>query len=330
MTVDEYNAATGDILNKDRPVERYIPPDEVNMEYVPQPIYKLVRYNSPPGAPELKMSTKLKFDRKFVCPGIVSPQKDIIVYPVVYYYAENQCSSGELHVIPLDKNLPVVERVLLANTIKENQTPILETEKDISEKFILRTMTPIDFCEDASLLVAKEKVGNINDGVWQTDIWVYNFRSNKAIKLPEIRQAIKYYWFTHEGIQLDDKRWDIYPLGFKKLTNEVVVSAYAFTGDLPRYLGTWSTDLKGENVKLLSIDNVNVKIQQNGLKLEKAGYEDPSVVHNQSLERKKEKKKKAKLKKKEELLAKKNKKKELNKKLKKMRADERKILRHMH
>lgn len=328
MTREEYNDKSKEIPNKDRVIEEYKPPHDINMQYVPQYSYKLVRYNSPPGTAELKMSTKLKYDRKFVCPGIVSPQKDFIVYPVVFYYAQNQCSAGELFTIQLDKSLPDVKRVQMANLIKANQTPILSTEKDISEKFILRTMTPVDFSQDGTLLIAKEKIGNINDGVWQTNLWYYNFRNQKAIMLPEIREAIKYYWMENKNLILDEKRWDIFPLGFSQNNDEIIVTAYGYTGGNPKFLGTWSTDLTGENVRLISIDKVNVPIQENGYKLVKDIPIDPAFVHNQYILQKKEIKNKRKAEKKALQKAKSDKKKALNKKLKEMKAEERKNLRN--
>lgn len=314
MTLDEYLDKSKEIPNSDRTITEYEPPKDIKMEYVPQPKYKLVRYNSPPGSSELKMSTKLKFDRKFICPGIVSPQKDIIAYPVVFYYAENQCSAGEIFVIPLDKTLPPVKRVMMANMIKQYPDAILSTDKDISEKFIFKTMTPIDFSKDGTLLVAKEKIGSINDGVWQTNLWVYNFRTQNAIQLPEVREAIKYYWNENKQIMLDEKRWDIYPMGFSGETNEIVVTAYAYTGHTPKFLGTWSTDINGENVKLLSINSSEVNIQENGYKLVQDGYIDPAFVHNQSIVKRKQAKANRKKQKKAEKAVKKLKKDEYRKK----------------
>lgn len=56
MTVEEYENLSKDIPNADKVIQPYKPPRDIKMKYVPQPTYKLVRYNDPPGSAELKLS----------------------------------------------------------------------------------------------------------------------------------------------------------------------------------------------------------------------------------------------------------------------------------
>ena len=281
MTREEYEDLSKDILNADRVIPEYKPPKDIKMKYVPQPTYKMVRYNNPPGSPELHIERRFQFDRQMNAGSITSPNKDILVSSVVYYYANNQCTAGDLFVIPLDKTLPDVERILRANIIKRVEIPILSTEKNISEKFIFRTITPIDFSPDGLKLVAKEKIGNVNDGIWQTNLWVYDFNTRQSKKLSEIREAIKFYWKTQEGLVLDEKRWDIYPLGFDANSPErIIVSAYAYTGKNPKFLGNWSIDCNGERTLLVSLFEATTPISVNGFKLVQDSPLDPIKVYD--------------------------------------------------
>lgn len=323
MTTEEYENLSKDIPNSDRVIPEYKLPKDIKMKYVPQPTYKLTHYNDPPGSPELHIERRFKFDRQINGGAITSPNKDMLVYPVVYYYVNNQCTAGDLFVIPLDKSLPDIDRIERANIIKRNPDPILSTIKDIQEKFTFRTMTPIDFSYDGSKLVAKEKIGNTNDGIWQTNLWVYDFNTKTAKQITEIREAIKFYWLNQEGLILDEKRWDIYPLGFDaENPDRVVVSAYGYTGRTPKFLGNWSIDFNGEQSQLVSLFEPDVKISMNGFKIVQSGVVDPIQVYNDEKSQDKIVKKKLKEDKKVKKLDAKQKKAALNKKLKEMKKDE--------
>lgn len=279
MTVEEYENLSKDVPNADKSVPAYKPPRDIKMKYVPQPTYKLVRYNDPPGSVELKLSRKFKFDRQQNCGAITSPNMDLMVYPVVYYYALNQCTASDLFVIPLDASLPDVERVLRANVVKRISNPILSTPKEIREKFTFRTLTPVDFSPDGTKLAVKEKIGNVNDGIWKTNLWVYDFMAKQGRELPEIRDAIKFYWLNTKGISLDEKRWDITPLGFDvNDPDRIVVNAFGFTGSAPKFLGTWSIDYKGENTQLVSLFEPKANISVSGFKAVQSGVVDPAKV----------------------------------------------------
>ncbi|MDD3437274.1 MAG: hypothetical protein PHC64_09000 [Candidatus Gastranaerophilales bacterium] len=323
MTVEEYEGLSTDIPNADKVIPPPKPPKDIKIKYVPQPTYKLTHYNNPPGSPELHILRRFKFDRQMNCTGITSPNKDIMVYPVVYYYAMSQCTAGDLFVIPLDTSLPYVERVSRANIIKRIPVPILSTDKDITEKFTFRTITPIDFSADGTKLVAKEKIGNVNDGIWKTNLWIYDFVAKQSKKIPEIREAIKFYWMNTENLVLDEKRWDIYPLGFDTDNpDRVVVSAYGYTGRKPKFLGNWSIDAQGQRAMLLSLFEPNSKISMNGFKLTQDGVVEPKVVKAEEKKENKAVKKKRKAEKKAIKQDHKKKKQALKKTLKEMKQEE--------
>lgn len=279
MTDEEYEAKSrAKSKNEIKVTEADIPKDK-NMVYVPQHTYKLVKYNDPVGSPELSLPRKLNFDRQVNAQGIVSGDKTMLVYPAVYYYAEADCTACDLFLIKLNPELTDTEKVMRANIIQREETPLISTDKDNETKFIFRTLTPIDFSTDNKKLVIKEKTGHRHDGIWKTDLWVYDFETKKATKYPQIRDAIIHYWAENQGIDFDEKRWDIYPMGFDANDdNRVVVTAYAYTGDIPKYLGTWSIDTEGQDPKLETLEETSIPVSVIGYRLAEDSVKDATEV----------------------------------------------------
>lgn len=303
MTVAEYEAKSRGQSKKEisaKILDEAEMPKDSNMVYIPQKKFKLVKYNDPIGSPELTLPRKLNFDRQINAQGIVSGDYTKLVYPSVYYYAQSDCTSCDLFLINLDSTLSNLEKVKKANILNKVEEPLISTSKDIDTKFIFRTLTPIDFSSDNTKLVVKEKVGHRHDGIWKTDLWVYDFTTHSAKKLPQIRDAIVNYWAMSGGVDFDEKRWDIYPMGFDANNeNRVVVCAYAYTGDVPKFLGTWSIDVNGENSKLESLSGVSFPIAVVGYRMEQEDDIIPisevefEARHAKELEKAKEKEEKA-------------------------------------
>jgi len=281
MTVEEYEAKSRAKTRKD--ISEEVKGGEAlkdpNMVYVPQKTFTLVKYNDPVGSPELSLPRKLNFDRQINAQGIISGDMKMLVYPAVYYYAQADCTSCDLFLIKLDTTLSNVEKVKKANIIERELEPLISTSKDIDERFIFRTLTPIDFSADNKKLIVKEKVGHRHDGIWKTDLWVYDFETRKGIKLPQIRDAIIDYWAQTEGVDFDENRWDIYPMGFDANNDDrVILSAYAYTGEAPKFLGIWSIDVEGNNSKLEDLRETNIPVSIIGYKLVQDSLRDASEV----------------------------------------------------
>lgn len=303
MTVAEYEAKSRGQSKREisaKILDEAEMPKDSNMVYIPQKKFKLVKYNDPVGSPELTLPRKLNFDRQINAQGIVSGDYTKLVYPSVYYYAQSDCTSCDLFLINLDSTLNNLEKVKKANILNKVETPLISTSKDIDTKFIFRTLTPIDFSADNTKLVVKEKVGHRHDGIWKTDLWVYDFSKNEARKLPQIRDAIVNYWAMAGGVDFDEKRWDIYPMGFDANDeNRIVVCAYAYTGEVPKFLGTWSIDVYGENSKLESLTGASFPVAVVGYRMEQEENVTPisevefEARHAKELEKAKEKEEKA-------------------------------------
>jgi len=303
MTVEEYESKSRAKSKKQiaEEVKGGEIPKDSNMVYVPQRTFKLVKYNEPIGSPELNIPRKLNFDRQINAQGIISGDRTMMVYPSIYYYAQGDCTSCDLFLIKLDPTKSDVEKATYANIIHKFEEPLISTDKDITTRFVFRTLTPIDFSADNKKLAVKEKIGYRHDGIWKTDLWVYNFETKSAIKIPQIREAIVNYWAQTEDVDFDENRWDIYPMGFDANNDErIIVCAYAYTGETPKFLGTWSIDIYGNNSKLEDLSGAKVPVSVVGYKLEENGLKDISEVEFEAKEAKEKEKKEKKTTKKNE------------------------------
>ncbi len=297
MTVAEYEAKSRAKTRKEiaEEVKQAEVPKDSNMVYVPQKTFKLVKYNDPVGSPELTLPRKLNFDRQINAQGIISGDKTMLVYPAVYYYAQTDCTSCDLYLIKLDPKLNDTDKAMKANIVQREEKPLISTSKDIETKFIFRTLTPIDFSSDNKKLVVKEKVGHRHDGIWKTDLWVYDFEKQEAKKFPQIREAIIDYWANAGGVDFEENRWDIYPMGFDANDdNRIILCAYAYTGDVPKFLGTWSIDVDGINSKLEDLSGSSIPVSVIGFRLAEDSVKDSSEVEFEARQAKEREKAEAK------------------------------------
>ena len=282
MTVEDYEKASKpvDKMTIDYGMPKIDTP--YDMQYVPHPIYKITKYNDPPGTPDLTVRREIFQTGQLNLPGITSPDFKTMVYPAVYYYPESAAVSCDLFVIPLRENESSVNKILKANIANRLPEPILSTDKELANQAAYRTLTPIDFSVDGRYILVKEKIGSSEDGIWQTNILVYDFTNKTSYNLVELRAAVSYYWQEYRGLYLDDKRWDIYPLGFSKGNpDRIMATAYAYTGDTPIFLGVWSIDAHGEQSRLISLKNGNIEVASNGFKVVQDGAIDKSLVQIQ-------------------------------------------------
>ncbi len=288
MTVEEYETVS---QPKDKAVIDYGIPQvdkPYDMQYVPQPTYRLARYNEPPGSPDLVIKRELFKTRQLNLPGITSPDFSVMVYPAVYYYPMTGAVTCDLFFIKLKENESPVNKILKANIANRFPDPILSTDKELTNSSAFRTLTPIDFSEDSTKLLVKEKIGSSEDGIWQTRAIIYDFGAKTSYDLVELRYAIAYYWKEYKGLDLDDKRWDLYPLGFSKGNpDRILATAYAYTGGDPVFLGVWSIDTKGEQSRLISLTNGDIEVASNGFKIVKDGVVAASLGKQQEKAEKK-------------------------------------------
>lgn len=283
MTVEQYEVLSEykDKENLQIDIPKFQTPSD--FKYVPKPLYRIVKYNEPVGSVELSLGKRLYLKRQVNAQGIVSPDFSIMVYPAVYYYTNSASVACDLFVIPLDDEDTNLNRILKANTAKKLPEPIMSTDKTIDNYAAFRTLTPVDFTPDGSKLLVKQKIGSREDGIWQTSIYIYDFNNKVDYDLFEIRDAVVYFWEEYMAMNLDEKRWDIYPLGFDKNNPErIFVQAFGYTGNKPVFLGTWSIDWQGNQSRLVSFDkNFMPEVSSNGYKVIQDGVESYDVVEKE-------------------------------------------------
>ena len=303
MTVEEYDMlSTHKNPESDeelKPIQEPTIPLPSEMKYAPQPVYKIVRYNDPPGSVELNLGIKFHRQKQQNCQGVVSPDYTKMVYTAVYYSPDSASTSAEVFSIPLDTKETELNRILKAHTSNRTPKPLLATSKTIDNFATFRTLTPVDFSSDSTKVLIKEKIGNSYDGIWQTNAWIYDFTTGEAKELAEVRDAIVHHWSTYRDLPLIDKRWDIVPLGFSAdEPDRIICTAYAYTGKKPVFLGVWSIDFDRSQSRLISFDNVDIPVAINGFKIVKAGVKpynqvarEEEILKEQDKEKKKAQKK---------------------------------------
>ncbi len=232
---------------------------------LPPPKIEIKKYNYPPGSVEINLQ-KLKKDCKVKSLGVASPDASLLTYSNVFYYPTSKTAGSELYLMQLDKNINVHDRLKKVH-VNQGKKVIYRTGMDSLKNNVQKTLTVLDWSADGMKIAFKEKISFSEDGLWQTNLFVYDLDSQSVRELTEIREAIKYHW-RNQGLDLNLYRWDIFPMGWDELNpDRIIVFAYAYTGERPKYLGAWSIDRFGNRSMLLSLTSSNFKIAQNGLAL---------------------------------------------------------------
>lgn len=262
-TMEEYKREAQKQAEKNKQIPAPQVEKDEKIVDIPEPQITLQKYNNPPGQVDIDLSN-LKKKRKVNSIGVASPNYDLLAYTSVFYYPASKTVSSELYVLPLDESEPVKERIANAN-IKDGITSIYKTGMDSLTVDLQRTLTIVDWSADGKRIALKEKIASIEDGMWKTNLLVYDFTTKKMKDLPEVREAIKYYWLNKEKLDLNEVRWDIYPMGWDSLNpDRIIVFAYAYTGEKPKYLGAWSIDYEGDRTKQMSLTDTSFEVAQNG------------------------------------------------------------------
>lgn len=268
-TYEEYLNVSKDVKRSDFKIPEPIYEKDSKIIDLPDPHIIISKYNLPPGSKDINL-VGLYAQRKADSIGVLSPDYSKIVYSTAYYYpTENQVMS-EMYLINVDKSLSTQDKIKKANAIFKEKTPIMSTGIDDLQQKAFKTLVLVDWSKDGKKLAVKEKIGSTLDGIWQTNLLVYDFDKKQTKNLNEIREAIKYWWKNNENLDLVDYMWDIYPVGWDSVNpDRIIVYAYAYTKSNPKFLGTWSVDYKGERSELMSLKSTDFAISTNGLILKK-------------------------------------------------------------
>lgn len=259
-----------EVAAKQAEAKKNIPPPvyekDAKLVDLPRPTLAIRKYNDPPGAVEINLTSLIK-KRKINSIGAASPDHTKLAYTSVFYYPGTKTASSELYLMDLDTSLDLETRLSDAHVFN-GQKMVFKTGMNALELNVQKTLTILDWSSDGKRIALKEKVSYSEDGLWQTNLLVYDIGTGKTKNLSEVREAIKYYWRKTEKLDLGSNRWDIFPMGWDALNpDRIIVFAYAYTGERPKYLGTWSVDYSGDRSMLMSRSNSNFEVSQNGISL---------------------------------------------------------------
>lgn len=269
-TMQDYYRA----VNKASDDSTSIPPPQLQKDTkivdIPAQGISLRKYNNPPGMVDINLNT-LRKKRHVNSIGVVSPTFDKMAYTQIFYYPATRTGASEFYLMNLDMNKSIQSRIEDAH-INQGRTTIYRDGMDALNLDVFKTLTIVDWSADGKKIAFKEKISYSPDGLWKTNLLVYNLETGKMKDLSEVREAIQYYWKEKEDLYLKDYRWDIYPLGWDAMNPErLIVFAYAATGERPKYLGAWSIDYQGDRAMLMSLTHTDFQVSQNGSALKTSG-----------------------------------------------------------
>ncbi|MBQ4122563.1 hypothetical protein IJD44_02410 [bacterium] len=273
ITVDDYYIAAKDVKRSEFALPE--PVFTASAEYnIPDSHYRVVSYNTPPGQRNIDISSIVR-DKTAVSAGILSPDKKKMVYTKASFYSKFAQTASSAYYIPVSETSNAYDALFMTNVIQQNWYPIVSVGMEEIVKYRFVTLFPIDWSKDSTKIAFKEKIGSNLAETWQTNVIVYDFKTKSWKRLTAVREAIIYWWRQNKQIELKDYMWDIFPIGWDKNNPErLIVYAYAFTSNKPKFLGTWSIDYNEEKSQLVSICSTDVQIDLNGFGLKEIKFEN--------------------------------------------------------
>ena len=271
VTMDDYYELAVEKKRADFKIPEPVFTTDAGFEF-DDPQFRVIRYNTPPGQRNIDL-TELVKRRKVTAPGILSPDKTKMVYTESVYYPRSWQTASSAYLIPLE-SADTYELLLNTNVIQGEVEPFLTVGMEEIQKFQFKTLFPNDWSKDSKKIAFKEKIGSNLHETWKTNVIIYDFDEKSWKRLTAVREAIIYWWRYNRQIELKDYMWDIFPIGWDKQNpDRMIVYAYAFTGEKPLFLGTWSIDYNEEKSQLVSIDSTDVEIDLNGFGLKEIKLE---------------------------------------------------------
>ena len=234
------------------------------------PTAYFVKYNDPPGEREINLSS-IKKNKFLHSQGVVTSDFKRLAYVEYSFNPEFNQISSELFVLPLNENDSRLERIKNPNLLLADREFTYSSGKTELRKNLMSAITIIDWKDDNSALLAKEKTGSLIEGIFRTNISVVYFDEEGLTiayqVFSDLEQKIKKYWLENKKIHLNFYRWDIKPLGWSaENPEEIVALAYAFSKDNKKtYLGAWGVNYLTGDIRLLSLDNTTFNISTGAL-----------------------------------------------------------------
>lgn len=270
LTYAQYLEMAKDVKRESMNIPRPSVQKDEKIVDMPDPELRIIKYNNPPGSRDLDLRL-LMTKRQLVTQGVLSPDEKRMIYSVVYSYPTAEQVASEMFIINIPDGASKLSALRDFYTMEAERTPILRAGTDRLAQNEKKTLVLLDWSEDGQKVAVKEKIGSQTQGPWKTQLWAYDFETQKAYELSALREAIRYYWKNMKGLDLVDYMWDIYPIGWDKYNKDRIISyAYVYGKDHKgsKFLGTWSIDYKNQRSELMSETEFDFEVSVNGYRLD--------------------------------------------------------------
>ncbi len=232
--------------------------------------FEFLKYNNPQGSQELDFFG-IYGKRQIETEKVISPDFSKMIYTEVHFYPSVCQLTSEMFLIPLPPQKTTMARVLDAKLSDKKPLEFYKSGMNEVEEQFFRTLTMVDWSNDGSKILAKERISENLRGFLETRIWIYELDTQQTYYLQNLRQEIENHW-KKQGIDLSQYKWDISPIGWyepskKDSSNNVIINAYGYKPDKTKIpLGTWLANY--QNGEVTYLDNPNkYKASQNGIVL---------------------------------------------------------------
>ena len=269
LTFEQYLEMVKEKKREDMTIPSPTYPKDPKIVDIPEPGLLVTKYNNPPGGKETEI-THLMQNRFVISRAVLSPDKTKSVFIKVFSYPGSQQAASEMYYINIPPETPITDALKDFHSIEAERQPLIKAGTENLYSNEKRILCILDWSEDSTKIAVKEKIGALTQGPWKTQIWTYDFETQKAHELTALREGIRYFWRTEKNVDLIDYMWDIYPIGWDAVHKDRIIAyAYAFDKNkkAPNFLGTWSIDYKNQRTELMSLTDTDFEISINGYEL---------------------------------------------------------------
>lgn len=270
QTKEEWQQKAQNVNLEDRKIPAYQKPEDKDFKPKESPNNKFVKYNVAPGEQEVNLSN-IKKKQDIRSQGVIDPHFKYMAYGEYYYSPMTDQISSDIFIQELKGGLTRMKKALSTNVLNVNRTPAISTGTKEFYNHMFSTLTIVDFSQDSTRLLVKEKIGSSVNGIYRNYVWVYfigeDAVSGFAIKFSNLNEEIKKFYAKKTGLALDNYRWDIKPLGFSKENPEIIIAeSFVFDKDKkPMFLGAWGINCQNASIELLSEEPKAFEISVNAL-----------------------------------------------------------------
>ena len=155
-----------------REIKKEIEEKDPKKFVIPEVKYVFERYNYPQGKRELDI-TEVKNKLAFYPYLVADNSCRFVAYPFYYYSPSTNQISSNFYVEKLDTSKTKQKRILDYNHIEKARKPIIDAGVKDTYQNLFNGLALVDWSNDSSKLLIKEKVGSLQGGVYKTYLYIH-------------------------------------------------------------------------------------------------------------------------------------------------------------